>query len=91
MRGWIKFLAVLATALVVLALIGPGSPSTVRQPDDHRSIAALFMEDPTYWQSVGINLLFLTLFMAVVLVAVRVRSRKRRRSGSDGPDHGVSS
>lgn len=78
MRGWLKFVGVLEIALLVLALIGPGSRVGVDRGDDHGSLARLVFDEPGFWGAVAVNFVALNIFIVAVLIALRLSRRRRR-------------
>lgn len=77
--GWARFLALLEAALFALALIGPGRHTGARRGAQHDDLAELFVDDPSFWQTLGINFLWLNVFIFVVLVAAALVTRYRKR------------
>ena len=77
--AWIKWFLFLEGMVLFLALAGPGSRYTLHRRNSHALIARFFIEDPTYWQAVGVNFIAVNLFIACAWFAAWVVTQLRNK------------
>ena len=75
---WLKRIALLECAALVLAMVGPGFRGAARRSDG-RQFARWFIDDPTWLDSVLVNFLVVNVFFAAIFLATRVAVLRRER------------
>lgn len=75
--AWIRWILGSEAVILFLALAGPGYRHSVIQEGNRDLFASFFIEDPTFLQQVGVNLVVIHLFMGVVLTAAHISARRK--------------
>lgn len=80
-RAWVLWVMFAEGLILAFAAAGPGYRRAIVQDGDPGLIAHLFFEDPTFWETVGVNFAVLHIAIVGAWTAAWVVGRKRK-----GPD-----